>query len=838
MRQGISLLWFCLLGLSLCYSQSGTPLLQAEEMESIDVQAMQREEGIFPFYWDDAHGRVYLELKAFEEPFLYVSSLASGLGSNPVGLDRGQMGGSRVVAWKRVGDKAFLIQQNLKFRATTDSRAERSSVRDSFAESILWAGELQSISDGAAVVDLTEFLLRDAHHCVATLAKSGQGSFSLDKDRCFIHRARTKGFPNNCEFEATLTFASNKPGALVEQTAADGRAVSLRQHHSFVRLPDQAYRPRRFDPRAGCFSIVYSDYGVALDQPLEQRFITRHRLQKRNPELPLSPPVVPIVYYVDSAVPQPIRDALLEGAGWWSSAFESAGFSDAFEVRLLPDDVDPMDVRYNVIQWVHRSTRGWSYGQSVVDPRTGEIIKGHVLLGSLRIRQDQLLLDGLMNSSTAPQGIASSCGMGEYPGVAYLTQLNPEFSTADVALARIRQLAAHEVGHTLGFAHNFAASTFGDRASVMDYPPPRVKITDGEIDLSDAYAVGVGAWDRFTVAYAYSQFAPDEEPSALEQLVAQSIEENMRYVTDADARSAGAAHPLGNLWDDGSDPVAGLRHAMEVRRIALGKLNSSALANGRPMGELEKIFAPLYLHHRYQVDAAAKLIGGVDYTYAVKADGQVPLAPVPPARQRAALAELLGTLQPDALVIPQSILELLSPRVVDSATDRERFASQTAPLFDAVSAMRAATDLTLANLLQPQRVSRLAGLQAEEWQAEEWGLASVLDGILHQAFQRPPPQDMRERQARRVVQQVVAERFLKLADAPQVASDARAMVNLYLKQLTNALQGETDSTVDALDQAHVAYLVEQIDRFRNRPHRSAAPLPTIELPPGSPIGAD
>ena len=476
------------LALTCIFAMNVDQLAKAEDKdtEEIDVSSFESYSGFYDFYWDANEGKIWLKLDKINEPFLYVTSLATGLGSNPVGLDRGQLGQDRLVRFKQVGPKVFLIQENLKYRASSNNAAERRAIQESFAESILWSGEVKQ-----GIVDITDLLVRDAHDCIGTLESTGQGSFKLDDARSFIYLPRTKSFPRNSEFEVTLTFESSKPGRLANRTAADGRSISLRQHHSFVKLPDPGYEPRRWDPRVGAFSVSYADYSVAIDEPIEQRLLTRHRLQKRNPQAAKSPPRRPIIYYVDNGVPEPVRSALIEGASWWNDAFDSAGFENAFEVRVLPDDADPMDVRYNVIQWVHRATRGWSYGQSFIDPRTGEIIKGHVLLGSLRVRQDYLLFEGL----GAKQ--ASACGLGYSPQQAYLSQLSDNAESVDVALARIRQLSAHEVGHTLGFAHNFAASTYADRASVMDYPAPMTKITDGRIDLSDAYAVGIGEWDKF-----------------------------------------------------------------------------------------------------------------------------------------------------------------------------------------------------------------------------------------------------------------------------------------------------------------------------------------------------
>ena len=489
-----------------------------------------------------------------------------------------------------------------------------------------------------------------------------------------------------------------------------------------------------------------------------------------------------------------------------------------------------MDVRYNMIQWVHRATRGWSYGQSVTDPRTGEIIKGHVLLGSLRVRQDRLLFEGLKPSASPSR--AGICDMGQFSGPEYLTQLDGNASSTEIALARIRQLSAHEVGHTLGFAHNFAASTYMDRASVMDYPAPRTKIVDGKIDLSDAYAVGIGEWDKFTVQYAYGEFKEDED-DPLADLIDEALSRKMLYVTDADARPAGAAHPLGNLWDDGTDPVAALNHEMDVRRIALSGFSAACLADGQPMSELEKVFVPVYLHHRYQVDATAKMLGGFEYSYAVKGDGQTPQTEISAQRQTAALTALLKTIEPAELVIPQRIVDLIPPRVGNSSSDQERFDSQTSPIFDPTTAMRAAAELTLGNILQPQRASRLA-----RHSDASWGLLQVIDLLLAATVASEAPQAAAELEARRIVQSVLSEKLTALAAAQSATQDARASARLRLQKLNGLLKQQQGRSSNGMSKAHQLELINQIERFLERPALPANPVAPVELPPGSPIGQE
>src|SRR5438445_494948 len=617
---------------------------------------LQQLDVLFPLYWGAENGKLLMQINRLAEEFLYQISLPAGVGSNPIGLDRGELGQTHIVRFDRIGPKVLLIEPNYRYRALTTDANERRAVEDSFARSVLWAFKVEA-SDGTSVlVDATDFFLSDAHGVADRLRASQQGSYSLDRNRSAIFLPRTKSFPRNTEVEAILTFETHEqPGTLVSGVTPVPQLVTVREHHSLVALPEPGFQPRKLDPRVGLFSVEFYDYASPFAGPIEKRWIARHRLEKKDANAAISDPVQPIVYYVDNGAPEPIRTALVEGASWWNAAFEAAGFRNAFQVKVLPADADPMDVRYNMINWVHRSTRGWSYGEAIIDPRTGEIIKGNVRLGSLRIRQDVMIAGGLIPQYDELHDRA-------------LSELDPATSPSLMALGRIRQLAAHEVGHTLGLDHNMAASSYG-RASVMDYPAPYVKITNGKLDLSEAYAKGLGVYDLFAIRYAYSQFSTGaNEDAELASLVRQAESANppMLFIKDPDARPIGAAHPLASVWDVPGDPVAMLRHEIEVRRIALEQFGLRNLAVGEPLSSLEEKLVPLYLHHRYQLEAAAKSIGGLDYTYAVKENGAI-VPPqvrriVSPDRQRDALYAVLSTLEPSFLQISQRILDLLPPR--------------------------------------------------------------------------------------------------------------------------------------------------------------------------------
>jgi Met-zincin/Domain of unknown function (DUF5117) len=790
---------------------------------------LERRPGLLVTYLDRQRGRVYLEVPKATGPrgevgsYLYVEGLLSGLGSNPVGLDRGQLGDTRVVTLRRVGDRLLVEQQNLAFRALTDRPEELRAVRESFAPSVLWAGEIAALDpDGRALVDLTPFLVRDAHDVVATLKTTGQGSWSLDAARSALDPEACLAFPENLEFEALLTYQSAEPGEEVRRTAPSPGAITLIQHHSLLRLPGPGYTPRRYDPRAGSSDIRFSDYAAPLAAPIQTRWIVRHRLEKVDTAAATSPAKEPIVFYVDSGAPEPVRSALVEGASWWAQAFAAAGFENAYRVELLPAGAHPLDARYNVIQWVHRSTRGWSYGGGVVDPRTGEMVKGHVTLGSLRVRQDRLLFEGLVGAD------ATGAGGANDPLVH--------------ALARIRQLAAHEVGHALGFAHNFAASTYG-RASVMDYPAPLVRVTAaGELDLSQAYATGVGAWDKHAARYAYSQFPPGtDEAAALAAIVQQGLAQGLLFFGDEDARAPGSSHPLAHLWDNGLDAAAGLEQALAVRAVALAKFGAHNVAAGRPLAWLQEVLAPVYFHHRYQLEAAAKLVAGIDYRHATRGDGQPAAQPVDAARQRKALAAVLSTLDPTALDLPEPVLALLLPRPPGEPPNRELFAGRTAPAFDPLGAAATAADMTVDLLLQPQRAARLVDLHRR--QPALPGLEEVLAALVEKAFGGPQPADERRREVRRAVQWAVAEGLLELARSPEASAAVVARTDDALRDLVTRLRPLTlrdggSGWVAGADGPHAMYLIARIERYlkRGQEETAAAGAQPPPPPPGAPIG--
>ena len=773
--------------------------------------------GYFNLYWDGKSGKLWLEIDKWESEFLYQSGLSAGMGSNDIGLDRGQLGATRIVRFERIGPKVLLIQENLDDRAVSDDADEKKAVRESFAESTVWGFTVAAEENGRALVDATDFFLRDAHGVAAALQRTKQGAFRLDGSRSAIFLPMTKNFPLNTEVEATLTFTGENAGAWVRQVTPDPESITVREHHSFVQLPAAGYKPRAYDPRSGFFGISYADYATPFSDPIEQRFIARHRLEKKDPNAAMSEAVKPIVYYLDRGAPEPIRSALLEGASWWNQAFEAAGYTDAFQVKLMPEDADPMDLRYNVIQWVHRATRGWSYGVGIMDPRTGEIIKGKVTLGSLRVRQDYLIAEGLL----APYEKGK--------------EVSPKLR--EMALARLRQLAAHEVGHTLGLQHNYSASTV-NRSSVMDYPPPYVKLAaDGSVDISEAYAKGIGAWDKVAIAYGYQDFAPGvEEHAALNKILNDAFAGGLRYLTDQDARPAGSSSSVAHLWDSGANAVDELNRIMQVRAAALKLFGENNIREGMPLATIEDALVPIYMLHRYQVEAASKLVGGMDYTFALRGDGQTPTSIVAATEQRRALKAVLAAVKPEVLVLPEPLLKMIPPRPPDYERGREHFKIHTSPAFDALAPAEEAAEHTLQFLFNAERAGRLVEFHARD--EKNPALEEVIETILTATWKAPRPSGMSGEVAR-TVDEVVLYDLIGLAANERASTEARAIALLKLEQLKEWQKRNVGNTGAREEEqaAHLNWGMWQIEQYLKDPKQFQMTAPA-EPPDGPPIGME
>lgn len=772
----------------------------------LNKKGLKTYDGYFDFYYEESSDKIYLKVKKLEEEFLYINSLASGVGSNDIGLDRGQLGGERVVYFKKAGNKLLLVQPNLKFRANTDNASEKKSIEQAFAKSVLFGFKIVEKRDENYIIDLTPFLMQDTHGVSERLKSRREGTYKIDASKSALALERTKAFPENVEFEAMLTFKGQPTGRNIRSVTPTSSLVTVTQHHSFIELPDNNYKPRVFDTRSGAISMSYMDYATPIHEDIRKRFVVRHRLEKKNPEAKVSEAVEPITYYLDPGTPEPVRSALLEGARWWNQAYEAIGFKNAFQVEMLPSDADPMDCRYNVIQWVHRSTRGWSYGGSVVDPRTGEIIKGHVSLGSLRIRQDFMIAQALMNKPFAESD-------------------NNYQPMLEMALGRIRQLSAHEVGHTIGFTHNFAASA-NNRASVMDYPHPQISVTNGNIDFSDAYAVGIGDWDKVTVAYSYSEFNNStNEKEALNKILKAATFTGHRFISDSDARAAGGAHATAHLWDNGKTAAEGLEDVLALRKQAIGNFSKDNIKSYEPYSVLEDVFVPLYFYHRYQTEAATKVIGGLDYNYAVKDGDEFTVKRIDAKEQRETLNVLLETLSAETLAIPKDKLELFPPRAFGYGRSRESFKGKTGVSFDPFSAANTASDMTLKFLLNPQRVNRLVLQQSLD--SKQLSLEELLNSIIENSFNKSY-NDTYLGETQYQINSNVLKYLMNLAVNDQSYFQTKAIANKQISQLLRRFLN--------LKATDVQYGI-MIKEFYEHPEKFKLEV-SPKIPDGSPIGSN
>jgi hypothetical protein len=770
--------------------------------------------GFLNYYYDEKTDKIFLSIESFDTELLYIVSLPAGIGSNDIGLDRGQLAGERIVKFERRGPKVLLIEPNYRYRAITNNVDEQRSVQEAFAQSVLWGFTVVAEEGGKVLVDASDFFMQDAHDVIGTLRATNQGNYSLDKSRSAFYTPRIKSFPENSEFEVTLTFTGQPTGNYIRSVTPTPSSVTVRQHHSFVKLPDANFKPRKFDPRAGYFDISYYDYATPIQEPIKKRFITRHRLEKKDPLATVSEAVEPIVYYLDRGTPEPIRSALLDGARWWNQAFEAAGYKDAFKVEMLPEDADPMDVRYNLIQWVHRSTRGWSYGAAVTDPRTGEIIKGHVTLGSLRVRQDFLIAEGLL----APYENGKA--------------VSPEMEK--MAVARLRQLSAHEVGHTLGLAHAYSSSS-ENLASVMDYPHPNAQLVNGKIDLSNSYDTKIAAWDKVAIAYGYQDFPPGtNEDEALNAIIHNSLKAGLTFLSDQDARPQGGSHPYAHLWDNGADAADELNRVLAVRTVALKNFGEKNIKTGYPMALLEEALVPMYFFHRYQTEATSKLIGGLNYRYALRGDGQPVTEMISPAQQQKALDALLKTVSPTTLMLPESILTNIPPRPLGYDRHREVIKIRTELTFDALAIAESASDLTFSLLFHPARAGRLVEYHARD--AKQPSLESVIDKVIQATFKAPSKSGY-EGALQLTVNEVLLNNLIKLATHANASDVVKGIAYLKLDQLKGWLVAKSKTTVDEGLKAHFIYALSRIEGFQENPDEYR-PEVLLNAPPGQPIGLD
>ena len=794
--------------------------------------AMDSQDGFIPLHWDPATGRLHLEIRRLDEDFLYLQSQATGIGSNRLGLDRGQIGSEYIARFERVGPKVHFVLVNTGFRAEEGrTEALERSVEESFTTSTLASWEIVAEADGTLLVDGTDFFFQDVVGIAERLRGAGQGTFRVDPDRSRIHLPRTRAFPENTEVEATLTFAGTDPGPEIRRHTPDGRSLTLREHHSFVQLPDDGFRPRAFDPRIGLFSVSYFDFGKSFDTDYVTRWAMRHRLQKRDPGAATSEPVEPIVYYLDPAVPEPYRSAFEAGGAWWNEIFGAAGFVDAFQIRDMPADMDPMDARYHVIQWVHRTEAGSSIGPSFVDPRTGEIIKAAVRMDSHRSLADFNLYAGAIPATGSVDAAgAPEVFLGAGGGLDWIAVLDPDVTGEEFTMARRRQHSAHEIGHTLGLAHNFIAASYG-RASVMDYPAPLIELEGDRVRLADAYREGGGAYDTLAIRWAYSEFDEGEEAAALESIVAEGMERGLKFITNSDENAA-SSYPDATTWINGSDVLDEMDRMIDVRRVLIDRFDEEAIESGEPMWRLGERFVPVYLHHRFQLGAVVKTIGGMDFRYGVRGDPLPVTEVVEGDRQRRAMAQLSAALAPAELDVPEPVLRMLAPRPFGYSEIRKDFESRAGPAFDHLGIARTLSRMVLGGVFDEPRMARVAAFHERDpslpspeavvrhFVAELW---AVEDGPLA-----------------RVPQRELVDVLIDLGSSTTATVEARAAAEWGLRAIgerAQALVAEAGGPEEAGRAAHAQLVAADVERFLERRFEGGERTDALAAPPGTPIGS-
>ncbi|MEJ1962141.1 MAG: zinc-dependent metalloprotease [Gammaproteobacteria bacterium] len=803
-------------GLAMCVSVVALALSpMAAQADAAPTPVTASPDGaLLPVSVDAGKNRVLLTLPAADGEgvsgrYLFTQSIKTGLGSADVTIDRGMQGDTRVLAFRRMGGKVAVVFENPRYRASGDASVQKGATASFPFSTIALLDVVNEGKGGLVTVDATPLLLTDAMDLGGSLASSAKG-FRLSEKLSAVDPTSVKVFPRNIEMETLQTFVGDVPGNELNTIAPDGRAISFTVHSSFIALPEPGYVPRKWDTRSGSKYAQIYDFGTPLGAPMLTEYATRFRLEKIDAAAARSPVKKPIVFYIDPAAPEPIRSAVATGVRWWADAFDAAGFVDAFKVESLPPGVDPLDARYNVVNWASRQNRGWSYGNGVIDPRTGEIIKASIVLDALRARQNITIFEGLVGTAHNDTGDSND--------------------PVRVALVRLSQLAAHEVGHGLGFVHNWRASV-QDRASVMDYPGPKVAIIGGQLDLGDAYATGIGPWDKFTVDWLYGQPTPGVDGDAEAKAKADAIyKAGFLFGTDTDGLAPDTPLPGVNMFTDGQDMPADLEHTRQVRRIALDHFGPQVLHAGEPLADLRRKFVPIWLFHRYSVPATGKLVGGVIYDYALAGQGRPLPTRVPAVQQLAAMDALVATLSERELTVPEPLAMLLSSGTSDRGdvqTTREVFKTAGTVVFDPLVAADVAAQITLDSLLAPSRLTRLHIQHG--YDAGQPDVATLLDKLHPVISAHASPI------ARRISQRTLLA-IAAAAEDPDTPTEIAAELRGSLAGVGQTFARASGTGSDALWQRSMAQLFSdpaalaaELDKTKRRP-------PVV--PEGIPIGGE